>query len=129
MTDIENSFGPWIKIVINSFSLMKREGYQGGTMDNTYFMSSYEKIKEANERLNKTLVEQDNEFKWKNKEEYDDVVGVLLEVVNKQLDEMLNTRVVHNLSRNLTGFLMELGFDEQMARAKASDMISVSRRH
>lgn len=98
-------------------------------MDNTYFMSSYEKIKEANERLNKTLVEQDNEFKWKNKEEYDDVVGVLSEVVNKQLDEMLNTRVVHNLSRNLTGFLMELGFDEQMARAKASDMISVSRRY
>jgi len=92
-----------------------------------YFMSSYEKIKEAGDRLNKTLEEQDNEFKWKTKEEYDAITNVLSQTVNKQLDEMLNNRVVHELSKNLTVFLMELGFDESMARAKASDMISVSR--
>ena len=97
-------------------------------MDNIYFMDSYEKIKKAESRLNTMLAEQDVEFKWKDKKEYDIVVNLLSNTVNKQLDELINTRIMRTLSKNLTSFLMELGFDESLAIAKASDMIAISRR-
>ena len=74
------------------------------------------------------LAEQDVEFKWKDKKEYDFIVNLLSNTVNKQLDELINTRIMRTLSKNLTSFLMELGFDESLAIAKASDMISISRR-
>ena len=95
----------------------------------TYFDSSYYAIREASEKLNAKLRSEDLECGWKNAEEYETIRKMFSDDVLEHMDEMINDRALRLTSRLLTDFFMELGFDEGIARAKASDMISITRRN